>query len=318
MNTERQSEQWLAWELRIPLRELRVLAGSVDDHYRPFAIKREGREDRIIDNPDERLKDVQRRVRPAILADQPLDDSVHGCVKGRSPLTNAVIHCGQSNLARIDVKNCFPSVTNQMVFRLLRRAGFGPRLASLLTRLMTRQGHLPQGAPTSDRLANLALAPVDVRVKEIAETLALHRRRFVDDFTLSGDRAREAIGPTIAALQKEGFAVRHRKTGNAGATRAHSVTGYTVNAPGRPSVPTGKRQEIRTAVYQLVSAHRNGDSIAERLASVRGSLAYLRQTNPGLVRRLEQQLEAAGIRLAATKLGGRWARNSDRRLRRFP
>jgi RNA-directed DNA polymerase len=297
LSTERQSERWLAWELGVPLAELRRLASAIDSHYSPFAIKQEGRADRTIDNPDETLKDVQRRIRTSILLRHPLDDSVHGCVKGRSALTNAEVHCGCASLARIDVKNCFPSVTNRMVFRVLRDAGYGSRVASLLTILVTRAGHLPQGAPTSDRLANLALGAVDNSVRDIANALGLHRRRFVDDFTLSGDRAREAIGPVIAALQREGFAVRHRKTSNAGATKPHRVTGYVVNAPARPSVSQEKRQQIRSAVYQIVRAHRNGEAIDKRLRSVRGSLAYLRRTNLGLVGRLERQLDVAGISL---------------------
>src|SRR5207248_2048701 len=114
---------------------------------------------------------------------------------------NAEVHCGQRNLARIDIKHCFPSVTNQTVFLLLRRAGLGPGVASLLTVLMTRKGHIPQGAPTSDRLANLVLMPVDQRVREIAAALKLNNRRFVDDFTLSGNATRIAIGQVIAALR---------------------------------------------------------------------------------------------------------------------
>ena len=154
---ERHSEKWLAWRLGVPLCDLRALASDVRRHYHPFPKVRAGGSPRLIDNPDEQLKAVQRRIRAAILGHESLDESVHGCVKGRSPRTNAEAHCGQRSLARIDVKNCFPSVTNKMVFRVFRGAGMGPKLARLLTILTTHRGHLPQGAPTSDLLANLAL-----------------------------------------------------------------------------------------------------------------------------------------------------------------
>jgi hypothetical protein len=161
---------------------------------------------------------------------------------------------------------------------------------------MTRHGHIPQGAPSSDRLANLVLGPVDEQVREIAAALGLERRRFVDDFTLSGQNAREAIGLVIAALRAEGFAVGHKKTGNAGAGKAHVATGYTATGYGL-KVTRAKQQEIRTKVYETIRAHQRGESVEHRMQSVRGSIAYLRPTNPGLAQRLERQVESAGISL---------------------
>jgi hypothetical protein len=60
-----------------------------------------------------------------------------------------------------------------------------------------------------------------------------------------------------------------------------------------------KVQEIRTDVYKAICAVRAGEDIADRLPSLRGSLGYLRNTSPGVVRRLERQLEEAGVRLSA-------------------
>jgi RNA-directed DNA polymerase len=217
-------------------------------------------------------------------------------VKGGSPLKNAAVHCGQKALARVDVKNCYPSITNSMVFRLFRALGLGPGPASLLTKLCTRRGHLPQGAPTSDMITNLVLSPVDCRVREIATTLRLKRSRCLDDFAVSGGAAtRKAIPLIIDAIRDVGLAVRHKKTGNAGATRAHVLTGYGVDAPEHPTVMRSKTQEIRTTVLRFVAAHQRGEATSKMLLSVKGSLSYLRRTNPGLVRRLEQQLARAGI-----------------------
>ncbi len=300
MSDELHSLRGLAWRLGIPLVELLDVAADTERSYRPFPRKRPGRPDRIIDNPNRRMKEIQRRARRLLLEPLPLDDSAHGCVKGRSPRTNSQVHCGQRNLARIDVKHCFPSVTNRMVFRLLCQSGFGPRVASLLTVLMTRKGHIPQGAPTSDRLANLVLKPVDQRVREIAEALSLKHRRFVDDFTLSGDDARDAIGQVIAALRAAGFAVGHGKTGNAGAHSPHIATGYSATQHGL-KVTLEKQQEIRTRVHHTVLAYQRGESVELLMRSVRGSLAYLRPTNSGLVRRLERQLAKAGIPLSGRR-----------------
>lgn len=306
MSAELHSLRGLAWILGVPLERLVALARTADHQYRPFTKKRPGKSPRPIDNPRDDIKEVQRLARRRFLANQPIDDSVRACVKGGSPYKNAKVHCNQKNLARVDVKKCYPSITNTMAYRLLRTIGLGPKPASLLTRLATRKGHLPQGAPTSDMIANLYLSPIDRRAKEIAGALDLENSRCLDDVAVSGDgRTREAIGPLIEAIRGLGLAVRHGKTGNAGATKVHVLTGYHVNGPHGPKVAREKVQEIRTAVYQLVWAHRCGEPIEERSRSVRGSLAYLRPTKPGLVLRLERQLDAAGVpfRTAGSQVG---------------
>jgi hypothetical protein len=145
------------------LERLRALALGADSQYRPFTRRRPGKAPRPIDNPKDEIKEVQRLIRRRFLAGEALDPSVKACVKacvkGGSPYKNAKVHSKQRNLARIDVKRCYPSITNTMAYRVLRSLGLGPEPARLLTRLCTRFGHLPQGAPTSDMLANLYLRP---------------------------------------------------------------------------------------------------------------------------------------------------------------
>jgi hypothetical protein len=117
----------------------------------------------------------------------------------------------------------------------------------------------------------------------------------MDDIALSGGGlTREAIGEIISAIQELGLSVRHKKTSNSGARQQHELTGYDVTGP-QPKVSKKKIQEVRTSVYQAVLAHRRGESVDIKLRSIRGSLSYLRQTNPGVVRRLIAQMEGAGI-----------------------
>jgi hypothetical protein len=44
----------------------------------------------------------------------PLSPIAHGCVKRRSPLSNASGLVKASSLASVDVKDCFPNITNKM------------------------------------------------------------------------------------------------------------------------------------------------------------------------------------------------------------
>lgn len=296
MSGGKNSLRGLAWVLHVRLDELVKLAENPEPHYRPFVSHRRGKSPRAIDQPVGRLKEVQRRIRTVFLADQPLDEGVRACVVGGSPYKNADVHRNQPNFARVDVKNCYPSITNRMVYETFQSLGFGGKEASLLTRLTTRGGHLPQGAPTSDMIANLYLRPVDARLREIAASANLERSRCMDDIAVSGHAGtRDAIGQIIEVIRELGLAVRHKKTKHSGPGRPHVATGFTVNGPWGPKVVKAKVQQIRSVVHEVVLAHRRGEPVQGRLPSITGSLAYLRRTNPGVVRRLERQLAITGI-----------------------
>ena len=297
--TGRHSLRWLAFRLGVRLPMLVSLSESCSSHYQPFPVVK-GEKVRLIDNPDRELKYVQRRIRSRILTLQPLPTFVHGCVKNRSPLTNARTHCKQVSLASIDIRDFYPNVSYNMVYKLWGRLGLGPKLAGILTKLTTTRGCLPQGAPTSDAIANLVLRPIDDEIGAIAERLGLSCSRYLDNIDLAGARSRECIPLVIAALRRGGFSVRHKKTFNAGPRSAHVVTGYNVNGD-EPSVPRSYRTRVRAKVHRLVVATQCGEDTEHMAQSVKGALVHLRNSNPGDVARLERQLEKAGVSLGPTK-----------------
>lgn len=296
MLIERYSERWLARKLGVAREVLCALAAEPERHYRSFVIQPARKKPRQISNPDEDLKAVQRAVRIRLLAPLPLPPHVHGCVRAHSPLTNARTHRGEPNVASVDIKNFYPTVTNRAIYELWLRLGYGPRLASLLTRLTTLAGHLPQGAPTSDALANHVLAPVDDGLIAIATALDLKLSRYLDNIDLSGKRTREAIPLVIALLREHGYAVRHKKTFNTGPRSVRVVTGYTVNNPRLPSVARPEQRRIRSAAHASIREQQAGRLTAESTQRIRGRVAHLRRTNPGAADSIERQLAAANIR----------------------
>ena len=285
----------VAWTLGVPLGRLKALAAPDYTRYKTW----ENKAGRTLANPCAELKHVQRLIRERLLVPVPLPECMHGCVKGRSTLSNAAPHLGQRNLAKVDLKRFFPSVTNRMVFDTYLSIGFGPGPARLLTTLSTDGGHLPQGAPTSDRLAALVIAPCVAELEDDMARRGFSFTVFVDDFAVSGDDTRDAISVVIKKIAEAGFSVGRRKTFNAGASRAHVVTGYTANSKARPSVSRKDRRRLRATVNRLICARQCGAATEQLEGSVRGTLTYLRRTNRGEVRRLEQQLAHAGIRLNA-------------------
>lgn len=293
---EHYSDRWLSFRLSHPRERLRVLASTAERLYISGWRTIKGKQ-RFITEPFEELKTVQRAIREQLLLPIPLSSIVYSDVPRRSATMNAAQHVNQPSLASIDIRDCYPSMTNSMVFRVFRGpVGLGNNLAHMLTRLTTLSGHLPQGTPTSGAIANLILSPVDVILEQIADGPGLVVTRYVDNIDFSGVRSREAILPTIAALQAIGFSVRHKKVMNAGYRRAHVVTGNLVD--GRLlRLPRQKRANVRAAVHEIVQRYQGGLPIGTKAMNrLRGRLQYLRtQGHPRDAERLIGQLEAAGI-----------------------
>jgi RNA-directed DNA polymerase len=298
MTAEHYSDRWLAYTLSHPRERLRFLSANAANCYVCRQLNIKGK-DRDITEPFEELKLVQRAIREHLLLPIPLSSIVYSDRRGYSAPKNAAQHRNQPSLASVDIRNCYPSMTNAMVFRVFRKSvKVSDHLAGMLTRLTTLKGHLPQGTPTSGALANLILAPVDCVLEQIAASLGLIVTRYVDNIDFSGIRSREAILPTIAALQAAGFAVRRDKVLNAGYRRPHVVTGHLVD--GRiVRLPLAKRANVGAAVHELVGRSEQGLPISPKsLNRLRGRLQHLRTHNHAQVAdRLAAVLEAARIAL---------------------
>jgi hypothetical protein len=298
----RYSLHCVAWMLGIPLERLLALADAPDRAlYRPFEKKKAGKKPRPIDNPTQALKFVQRRIRTRILENLPLPSWMHGCVKNKGTFTNADVHKNQPSLGSVDVKKFFPAVTYRMVYQVFIRAGFGPEPARLLTRLTTRGGHLPQGAPTSDRLANLHLATASAGLESIFAAFELNNSAYVDDISFSGAKSREAIPRVISELRTIGLSVAHGKCGNAGATQPHRVTGFNTNSPKGPTLSKSARSKIRASVHRLITAGAHHPNYPKLERVVRSHFGRLRLTNAGEVSRLKRQLTKHGIDMDARR-----------------
>lgn len=230
------SVRGLSRVLGVPRDRLEQLREHAVRSYRPFK-RRTGSKVRTIDNPNAALKNVQRLIDRRLLKPFPLPDYLHGSVPGRSPRSNASEHLKHRCVVRIDIRDFFPSVSDRDVYRIWTdQFGFGPRVAGLLTSLTTYRGRLPQGAPTSSGLANLILLRADHEIQAEAESHGVSFTRFVDDLVFSGHDPRSLIQRAIAALQRSGFRVSHKKLTIMGPQELQTVTGLAVNSTDIPSV----------------------------------------------------------------------------------
>jgi len=153
--------------------------------YHQFEIAKGNSKSRKISAPDERLKYLQRKI--AVLLNQIYDvrKPVHGFVSNKSIKTNAMEHLRKKFIVNLDIKDFFPSITEERVIGVLRAMGLDIRVSTILARLCCNYGCLPQGAPTSPVLSNMICFRLDKRLLAFAKEARCIYTRYADDITFS-------------------------------------------------------------------------------------------------------------------------------------
>lgn len=291
------SKRHLASILGVPPSRLEEIAEEIaldpDLHYTTFS-KTDPKKNkaRTFHNPKPELKRIQKAIDRRLLREAMDHTIAHGGVRGRSPRSNAELHLGKPCVVTVDVRDFFPSVRHYIVYRLLRaERDCGHDVARLLTRLTTLDSGVPQGAPTSTTITNLLLSStVDERVSAAAGEHRIQPTRFVDDFAFSGENPRPLINVVAKALSGKRLRVwrAKRKLRIMSQHGPQIVTGLIVNSARGPSVPRGKRDAVKAAIFQL--REMTSPDRARTIASIRGRIQHIAQFNPSTASRLERYL----------------------------
>jgi RNA-directed DNA polymerase len=294
-------------------------------NYRYRLLSRRSGLPRLVEAPKARLKEIQRRLLHEILDRVPAHAAAHGFTRGRSAVSHARLHTGQDAVLRLDLRNFFASVAAGRVYGIFRTLGYPPPVAHVLTGLCTntipqfvwakvpaapaphlvqprfwlgRQlatPHLPQGAPTSPALANLAAFRLDRRLGGLAASSGLRYSRYADDLTFSGAgrlrrrhvRFRELAGEIV---RDEGFTLNEDKTALRVAGGRQTVCGIVVNV--RPNVVRAEYDELRATLHNVARhgpAGQNRSGVADFQAHLRGRISWVTSVNPERGARLHRQ-----------------------------
>jgi RNA-directed DNA polymerase len=198
-------------------------------------------------------------------------------------------------VATLDVKNFFPSVRPGLVAKVFEQAGvIGDALPDAIV-LTTLDEGLPQGAPTSCLLANLAFSSVDVQMIDLCRRRKLSYTRYVDDIAVSGNTSFQDLrGPFIDRIRSAGFEVADEKVHFLPAGERQVVTGLVVNAKLRPTkiFIEQLKNDIRLCVDRgpQMLAEIEGLSVRAVKSRLTGRATHVAMADPVLGRRLRGML----------------------------
>jgi hypothetical protein len=169
---------------------------------------------RIVYDSADGYKKLLKTINKKILQRASLPKGVLGGAIGKTIDDMAEIHCGKEALFAMDFKNFFPNIKSGMVFKFFKRTKCSNDIAGLLTDLVTLNGALPQGFPTSPMMANLIAYDLDVEHLKLATKHKLVRTRWIDDIVFSGRTAsiEQASHSIVGSAKPFGFIVNNKKT----------------------------------------------------------------------------------------------------------
>jgi hypothetical protein len=282
-------------------------------HYHYHWVSKRSGGARLVEAPKSRLKAVQRRILHGIVDRVPPHDAAHGFRAARSIATFAAPHVGKRVVLRVDLQDFFPSIRRRRVIGIFLAAGYALPVAVALGNLCTnsvpddlwsdaprgawdhdgerlrrlyQQPHLPQGAPTSPGIANLAAYGLDVRLSALARTAAAAYTRYADDLVFSGGEdlrrsARSFLGLVSAIVEDEGFAVHHRKCRVMPASACQRAAGLVLNA--RLNVPRGEYELLKAILTNSARAapdDQNRAGVPDFRSHLLGRIAHVAAIHP--------------------------------------
>ena len=210
--------------------------------YISFSIPKKSGGNRLIQSPFNDLMKLQSRLNFYLQNYYHLirPEEIHGFVinpnkkeKICNIVDNAKIHINKKQVLNLDLKDFFPSIKAYRVKELFvsEYFKFNDEVANALALLVTYEGKLPIGAPTSPVISNFVCLELDANLITFCKENQINYSRYADDLTFSsnGDISKETISRIFEIIKNNSFEVNHKKTRLKSNQRKQTVTGLVVN-----------------------------------------------------------------------------------------
>jgi Reverse transcriptase (RNA-dependent DNA polymerase) len=238
------------------------------------------------------LKLVLQSINKHFLKRVQYPDYLTGGLPGKDYKKSVDRHSHAATVIKEDISKFYPSVTDAVVYDIWHRFfGFADEVATLLTRLTTRDGHLEQGAPTSGFLANLALWDVEPQIVDrLAERGWSNYSRHVDDVYVSSPAPRDGEQTAWAVSQVYGMLrcknLQAKRAKHKVMQSCESITILKLVGNAKASLPKQERSRVRAIAHRYSQKAAAGEDVAVLVAELpRAGTSSQGQTLPPKQRR---------------------------------
>lgn len=209
----------------------------------------------------------------------------YGYTKGKNILENAFRHCRAKNILHADIKDFFSTITKDRIYDTFKHFGFSDCISNIFANLLTIEGVLAQGLPTSPLVSNIICIDIDNDLTDLASKYGCTYTRYADDITISGNNVPTQM-ELVEILQKHGFELNIEKFRITKPGWHHFVTGLSVET-NIPRIPKKMRKRLRQELYycdkygvedHIENSHsivKRGNYIQQNINRIDGTVRYI-------------------------------------------
>lgn len=218
--------------------------------YRDFEILKKNKTKRKISEPLPSLKEIQIWILENILVKVQVSPYAKAYRRNVTLLENLKFHKNQPKVFTLDLENFFTSIKVESVEQIFFDLGYSKLISNLMSKLCTRDGCLPQGAPTSPCLSNIFFKSLDVEISSYCIKNKIRYTRYADDLSFSGDfDEKELLEFVKSKISSIGLKINDKKTNLMKPNTRQTVTGIVVNE--KAQVVFHKRNKIRQEIFYI-------------------------------------------------------------------
>ncbi len=284
--------------------------GNIRDRYSISYIPKKNGKRRQIEKPDDILREYMRELLDVFSNKMNFlfPKNAFAYIKGRNTKQMAEIHKNSIEFLTFDIKDFFHSCSLQLILKSMSKVYpfcmIDPSvLRTILLPCMYRYNNrlvLPQGAPTSPMLSNIAMIPTDIKMQYVFKDFVYSR--YSDDIIISKDRyeitdPRGRLWPKTKFLYKifreNGFRINEDKTHSGSKySGGFSMVGMYINPEGNITLGHKTKQVLKAMIWSFLADVKNGKKRTKKeVQKMAGKIGHYKYIEPDYVEMIIKKYE---------------------------
>ncbi|WP_278939362.1 retron St85 family RNA-directed DNA polymerase [Pseudomonas helleri] len=281
----------LASKLLISTVEIVNFVNTAPYRYKVYAIpKRSGRGVRVIAQPTEVLKVMQRMVLDSFLKGLPVHDCATAYRDGVSIKDNANAHLDSKYLLKMDFSDFFPSIgPSDLISHIKRHRGsisredaYAVKKIFFWARKKDPLHRLSIGAPSSPYISNTLMYEFDCKVFDECTRIGVRYTRYADDLTFTTNARGvlfgllDMVNKICAEIAYPTLRINSEKTVFSSKGNNRHVTGLVLTNDNKVSLGRERKRYFRSLIYK----YSLGEMSDEEVYALKGRLAFAKHVEP--------------------------------------
>lgn len=286
------------------INELQIFIQDAPHKYKVFTIPKRTYGVRTIAQPTSELKKIQKITVDYLQKKLPIHSAASAYIKGKGIKQNAIQHCNNQYLLKLDFEDFFNSITPHIFWNVFESIlDFVPcniekdwyeKILFWCPSKKSQKLILSIGAPSSPFISNFCMYFFDKAVYEYCIQHQIIYTRYADDLTFSTNKKEVlfSIPLIIMDISNTIFEGRLRlnKLKTKFSSKAHNrhVTGVTITNDKKISIGRDKKRYIKSLVYR----YKSNQLSMQELSLLKGLLAFTNDIEPFFISSLEKKYSA--------------------------